>query len=95
MPENPTQEEFFGRIEEEQPGSFPLLLLSLDDELNVLWIQGKKLRDRLVEDGWSEEMAEHLAGDYVHALFHIFTNQVSEQIRAFMEAEELDEEDSE
>lgn len=43
-------------------------VLQLAQSMDPFWTQGAALRTRLINDGWSEEMAEHLASDWLHMM---------------------------
>lgn len=44
--------------------------------LDPIWEQGTGTRNRLLGEGWSEEMAEHLASHAVHLLLDIIAREI-------------------
>lgn len=51
--------------------------------LEPTWVSSKEVRERLVRDGWSEEMAEHLASH----IAHLWINQMEASLMADIEVE--------
>lgn len=48
------------------------------ESLKPIWAQGKATREQLISEGWSEEMAEHLASHAVHSLLTVIDNGIEQ-----------------
>lgn len=51
-------------------------MMAFGQTMEPIWEQTTATRNRLIGDGWSEEMAEHLAGHVAHIMFAMIEREM-------------------